>query len=189
MQKNTCVAELASLGARFSRVWDRDKAHVLTPRLKPRSRTYNVMRRGGADQRLRAALAEAKAKAAPDPPAPEERRRSRSPRRPPGGARARLAASRGANADPAPPARAPETNTFKEWLTIMLLSNKLSAGDVQIGGASGQDSGAQGVQAFTKAGASGKHPGNMHRDMMREVLKGTSLPEPYYAEAHITYVT
>ena len=68
-------------------------------------------------------------------------------------------------------------------------SGKLSAGDVQIGGASGQDSGAQGVQAFTKAGASGKHPGNMHRDMMREVLKGTSLPEPYYAEAHITYVT
>ena len=133
-----------------------------SPRQRRKQRPTHLPPKRGADRAHRAALQEA---------------------------RARLAASRGANPDPAPPARAPEANTFKEWLTIMLLSNKLSAGDVQIGAASGQDSAAQGVQAFTKAGASGKHPGNMHRDMMREVLKGTSLPEPYYAEAHITYVT
>ena len=40
--------------------------------------------------------------------------------------------------------------------------------------------GADGVSELGKVGNSGKAPGNIHRDLMRKLMKGCSFPEPYW---------
>jgi len=50
---------------------------------------------------------------------------------------------------------------------------------------SAMNAGATGIAAMGRAGAAGVHPGNTHRDLMRQYLKDTTVPEPYFADIPI----
>jgi len=65
------------------------------------------------------------------------------------------------------------------------LSNKLSALETQCLASNAAGAGATGVTDIASVGASGLHPGNAHRDLMRRYLKGCSVPEVYVAEIPI----
>ena len=136
-------------------------------------------RQGGADRRLRAALAKARAEAPPDEPA---RGRSRTPpRRGGGGARHRLAAQLGKADD----TKAPKNTVgdiFQVMLGRLMLANKVSAVDTQAVAHAAQEAGATGVLGLSKAGNYGRTLQNAHRDAQRQLLKGVTVPEPYYAE-------
>ena len=45
-----------------------------------------------------------------------------------------------------------------------------------------QGAGALGCEDLARTGTSGKHPGNISRDMMRALLKTTDFPMPYLAQ-------
>ena len=85
-----------------------------------------MSRKGGADQRLREALAKARAEAPPDPPG---RERSRTPPRR-GGARQRLDAQLG-KGDDAKVTKPNVGDMFKTLLGRYMLANKVSAVDTQ----------------------------------------------------------
>ena len=127
--------------------------------------------RGGARQRYLAS-------------APAVRDRSRSPRRAPsrrgaGARRAALAAQETCTDPDAVGAR------FRTYVSKLHLSNKLSALETQCLASNAAGAGATGVTDIASVGASGLHPGNAHRDLMRRYLKGCSVPEVYVAEIPI----
>ena len=68
---------------------------------------------------------------------------------------------------------------FKELLGKYFLTNVLSARQAHELASSSAASGALGVDALSKAGAHGKHPGNMCRDLLRTLLQDCSWPESY----------
>lgn len=71
----------------------------------------------------------------------------------------------------------PAPEGLQNVMEDIFLVNKLSARDVARIARGGQTSGAAGVGTFAKAGGGGKHPQNMARDMMRALLKKTTMPE------------
>ena len=71
---------------------------------------------------------------------------------------------------------------FKDVVTGFFLDGKLSGRDVALTARAGQNSGASDVSQLAKAGAGGKHPQNACRDLMRQLLKTTSMPELYWQE-------
>ena len=144
--------------------------------------------RGGAEQRLREALARNRAATGQS-----ERDRSRTPppSRPPrgGGAAQRAAvtssfAARVA-ADELSLKRAKTGDAFEKFCGKLMLSQKLSAVETQQLAQSGKEAGASGVDRLARARKSGELPGNTHRDAMRALLKNCQVPEPYYADVHL----
>ena len=143
--------------------------------------------RGGAEQRLREALARNRAATGQS-----ERDRSRTPppSRPPRGrgATQRAAATSFAArvaADELSLKRAKTGDAFEKFCGKLMLSQKLSAVETQQLAQSGKEAGASGVDRLARAGKSGELPGNTHRDAMRALLKNCQVPEPYYADVHL----
>ena len=71
---------------------------------------------------------------------------------------------------------------FRNHVAPLFLKNKCSGLEVQSLCQSAQASGAQGVDDMAKTGAGGKHPKNISRDMLRQLLRGTACPEVYWAQ-------
>jgi len=143
--------------------------------LKPKSYIYTFAMRGGARQRY--------LQLTRGPPE-ETRDRSRSPPRAPdhrrGGARATAVRAQ------APGERDDAVgNRFYSYVSQLQLSNQLSAVQTQYLASTASGAGALGVRDLAATGARGACPGNMHRDLLRQYLKGTSVPRPYFAEVPI----
>lgn len=62
----------------------------------------------------------------------------------------------------------------------MFLTNQVSAKRVQELANHAEAGGVAAVSGLRKAGASGKHPANICRDLLRQLVKGCKVPEPYY---------
>ena len=71
---------------------------------------------------------------------------------------------------------------FRTFVGRMYLRNKTSGFTTQQLSAKAQAAGAHGVEDFAKAGANGKHRGNMSRDILRTLRKSSKMPPLYYAE-------
>ena len=71
-------------------------------------------------------------------------------------------------------------NRFREVLGDFFLNNTLSARQTHELARSSADSGASGIADFVRAGASGSQPGNLCRDLLRCLAKGSSWPSLYY---------
>ena len=71
--------------------------------------------------------------------------------------------------------------TFKDVVSGLFLTNKLSALQGHDVFFSGQNAGAKGVEKLAAAGAHGKHPKNLCRDLTRTLLKGIDWPKAYWA--------
>ena len=106
--------------------------------------------------------------------------RSRSPR--PTAAQSRGAEPDGGCASSSSVGQRVTKEGFKEVLGKYFLTNVLSARQAHELASSSVASSALGVDALSKAGAHGKHPGNMCRDLLRTLLQGCSWPEPYWAQ-------
>ena len=70
---------------------------------------------------------------------------------------------------------------FERHVHALHLSGKLSAKEVQRLSASATLDGALSVANLAAAGKHGAYPGNIHRDLMRKMLKQCTLPQLYYA--------
>ena len=99
---------------------------------------------------------------------PAARDRSRSPHRPIGASSSSSALQEGGA-------------EFREDVGRLFLRGRLSGKDTQQLAASSSRAGACGVSGIAKAGKSGALLGNLSRDIMRNLLKDCSLPEPYMA--------
>ena len=126
-------------------------------------------------------MAKARADAQPEPPGRER------PRTPPrrGGARQRLDAQLG-KADDAKVTKPTVGDMFKTLLGRLMLANKVSAVDTQSLAQSADEAGSSGAHGLAKAGKYGQTIKNAHRDVQWELLKGVTVPEPYYAEVRHT---
>ena len=71
---------------------------------------------------------------------------------------------------------------FRQFVGRLYLRNKTSGFTTQQLSAKAQSAGARGVEDFAKAGANGKHRGNMSRDILRNLRKSSKMPPLYYAE-------
>ena len=71
---------------------------------------------------------------------------------------------------------------FRHHISKLFLKNKCSGLEAQGLCESAHLSGAAGVDDLASAGASGQHPKNIIRDLMRRLLKGSSCPKPYWAK-------
>ena len=71
---------------------------------------------------------------------------------------------------------------YRKVLSEVFLENKISALDSHRLASSSTAAGARGVEDFARAGASGKCPQNLHRDVMRAVMKECDWPDFYYAD-------
>ena len=74
---------------------------------------------------------------------------------------------------------------LREIVGNFFLSNKISAKDCHELSAGATLDGASGVEDFAKAGASGTQPGNLHRDILRKMLKDCTWPKEYFAEISV----
>ena len=74
---------------------------------------------------------------------------------------------------------------YKSVLRDFFLRNRLSARETFRLASSSTHSGARGVEQFARAGAGGKFPGNLARDIMRAVRKGVKWPSPYWVSVPI----
>eukprot|EP00969_Alexandrium_andersonii_P253201 11190350-Alexandrium_andersonii.AAC.1 len=138
-------------------------------------------RKGGVLQHL--------AKQAPS----RERSRSRDVPPPPlpvapRGARShalRAASSGQASSSEAPVAEAAvegcNPQAFRDHMKTLFLKNKCSGLEAQALCQAAQAAGAAGVKDLVAAGKRGQIPKNIHRDMLRKFLKGTTAPEVYWA--------
>lgn len=75
--------------------------------------------------------------------------------------------------------------TFREVVADLFLTNKLSALHSHSVVFSGTHAGAQGAEDLAKAGAGGKHPQNLSRDLTRTLLKQAKWPKEYMAAVPI----
>ena len=71
---------------------------------------------------------------------------------------------------------------YRKVMAGLYLGNKLSGPDAAEVYRSSTAAGAQGVEDICKTGASGKHPQNLARDMMRKFVKDNDWPEYYWAK-------
>ena len=70
---------------------------------------------------------------------------------------------------------------YRANLAQILITNKLSGKDLRETADYASNAGARGVHDLAKAGAGGRHPGNIKRDLRRKVLRGSPMPEVYLA--------
>ena len=69
---------------------------------------------------------------------------------------------------------------YRAVLADFFLKNQLSALQLFKLADSSSQAGAQGVGDLAAAGAGGRHPQNLSRDVMRSLMKGVNWPDPYY---------
>ena len=74
---------------------------------------------------------------------------------------------------------------YRKVLKEVFLAKKLSALDTQRLASSSTAAGASGVSDFSRAGASGKHQQNMHRDITRSIMRECTWPSYYYADVPV----
>lgn len=74
---------------------------------------------------------------------------------------------------------------FKQTMANMFLSNRLSGLETWDVASSATEAGAQGCEHLAKCGTAGQHPQNMHRDMLRALLKDVTWPTEYWAEVPV----
>ena len=74
---------------------------------------------------------------------------------------------------------------FRKVVGNMFLSNRLSALESHDLAAAATEAGAVGSQDLAKCGTSGKHPQNMHRDLLRALLKDVEWPSEYFADVPV----
>ena len=71
---------------------------------------------------------------------------------------------------------------FRGIIANMFLSNRLSSLESHDLVAGATEAGAVGSEDLAKCGGSGAHPKNMHRDVLRVLLRGVSWPREYWAD-------
>jgi hypothetical protein len=69
---------------------------------------------------------------------------------------------------------------FKDFVAELFVTNTVTGPVTQKLYRKAGRAGADGVSELGKVGNSGKAPGNIHRDLMRKLMKGCSFPEPYW---------
>ena len=69
---------------------------------------------------------------------------------------------------------------FRRYVGNMFLRNEMSSVKCQKIADLATAAGARGVADFQRAGASGKHPQNLKRDLLRLLLRDCDNPPPYY---------
>ena len=71
---------------------------------------------------------------------------------------------------------------FRGTIANMFLSNRLSSWESHDLVASATEAGAKGSEDLAKCGTSGANPKNMHRDMLRALLRNVTWPDMYWAD-------
>ena len=71
---------------------------------------------------------------------------------------------------------------LRRYVAQMHLSGKMSALEFQQLSTHTTSAGAEGLEDIAQCGKSGELPGNIQRDVMRQLLKETSAPAPYFAQ-------
>lgn len=74
---------------------------------------------------------------------------------------------------------------FRKHLGDYFLSNKLSALQTYDFASAATEAGAIGSEDLVKCGTTGRHPQNMHRDMLRTLLKKSQWPSEYWADVRV----
>ena len=69
---------------------------------------------------------------------------------------------------------------YERHLQELFIKHKLSANTVQKTADFSTKAGAAGVDKYVKAGKSGALKSNVHRDLVRSMKAGSSMPEPYF---------
>lgn len=69
---------------------------------------------------------------------------------------------------------------YRKVMQGLFIQNKLSAKDAHLVIHTSTKAGAVGVEDLAKCGAQGKQPGNLHRDLMRTIMKDVSGWPPFY---------
>ena len=113
---------------------------------------------------------------------------------PHGGARQRQAAARATTAhealspgDPDVTAARPTSTTslagdFRSYVGELFLSNKLSGLDTRELASRATSAGARSVERTAQTGASGRCPGNISRDLMRNLMRNCKMPSLYFGD-------
>ena len=68
------------------------------------------------------------------------------------------------------------------FVLLPLFRNNMSGFGVQQLASKAQRAGAGGVDSFATAGRQEQHRGTVARDLMRGLLKGSTMPPPYWAQ-------
>ena len=76
----------------------------------------------------------------------------------------------------------PSGKEFADHVARLFLMSKFSGPETVELVVKAHAAGAQGVRAMRKAGAQGKRPQNAKRDLMRTLLRGSSLPSYYWVD-------
>lgn len=71
---------------------------------------------------------------------------------------------------------------YRKVMKTVLLSNKISGLDCQRLAMASTLAGSRGVEDFGKAGTGGSHPQNIHRDLLRSIMKDSDYPTYYFAD-------
>ena len=131
-------------------------------------------------------MTEAFAKAWAEVGAEHGEARSRSPRGRRGGVLQRLERDLGDKSSGSSGGTTGHEEQFKQYCHRLNLSKKLSGVETRELASSAQQAGAKGVERIERAGAGGRHPGNIQRDLMRGMLRDVqNVPEAYHAEVVI----
>jgi len=73
-----------------------------------------------------------------------------------------------------------EDGDFKDFVAELFVCNTVTGPVTQKLYRKAGRAGAEGVSELGKVGNSGKAVGNIHRDLMRKLMKGCTFPEPYW---------
>ena len=74
---------------------------------------------------------------------------------------------------------------FRNYVASLYLRNRHSAAATQVLAEKATKAGASGVEDLAGAGASGRHPKNAQRDIMRKLLKHSNCPPVYWAKVPV----
>ena len=96
---------------------------------------------------------------------------------------ARSSTARRVRADTASEPNQPYHLQLREAMSDMFLMNEFSGVKAQSLLKKAAAAGARGVSDLGRAGATGRHPGNCARDVLRALLKAKDMPSLYWAKA------
>ena len=83
---------------------------------------------------------------------------------------------------PRPPDTDDASDDFAKYVKRLCLTNRLSGVEVQTLTSKATRAGGRGVSKVASSGNSGARPGNVARDILRQYVRESVQPEPYYAE-------
>jgi hypothetical protein len=74
-------------------------------------------------------------------------------------------------------------SSWRGFVTHNILTNAQSNLQVHNMLIKAQEAGAHGCEDLAKAGACGRHPKNLARDMLRKLVRNVDFPKPYFAKS------